>query len=67
MGRGTCGRHTPPAPFLLSLGQSNEDAVPQKEGWASPETRDVYNHKAPTGVGVDIIIIGRCCEARRHG
>ena len=36
--RGTRGGHTPPAPFLLQLGRSNEDAVPQKEDRAGPET-----------------------------
>ena len=57
MCRGTRGRHTPPAPFLLQVGPSNEDAAPQKEDRVGPETRtrDVYNHKAPTGVSVDII------------
>ena len=29
--RGTRGGHTPPAPLLVNLGQSNEDAVPPKE------------------------------------
>ena len=46
--RGTHGGHTPPAPFLLNLGRSNEDAIPQNEDRASPG-----------GVGVDIITLGR--------
>ena len=58
---GTRGGHTLPAPFLLNLGRSTEDAVPQKEDRASPETctGDVYNHKAPAGAGVDIVTLGR--------
>ena len=59
--RGTHGRHTLPAQLLLNLGRSNEDAVPQKEDRAETETRmgDVCNHKAPAGVGVDIVTLGR--------
>ena len=47
--RGTRGGHTPPAPLLVNLGRSNEDAVPQKEDRASPETqtRDVCNIYLP--------------------
>ena len=36
--RGTHGGHTSPAPFLLNLGRSNENAVPRKEDQAGPET-----------------------------
>ena len=35
---GTLGGHSPPAPLLLNLGWSNQDAVPQKEDRAGPET-----------------------------
>ena len=42
-------------------GPGYDDAVPQKEDLAGPETqtRDVCNHKAPPGMGADIITIGR--------
>ena len=58
--RGTRGGHISPAPLLLNLGRSNEDAVPQKEDRAGPETQmgDVCNHKAPADMGVDIVTLG---------
>ena len=61
MCRGTCGRHTPPAPLVVILGRSNKDAVPQREDRDSPKmrTKDVRNHKAEAGVVVDIVTIGR--------
>ena len=61
MCRGMHGGHTPPAPLVVNLGRSNEDAVPQRQDRAGPETdtKDVCNHKAPAGVGVDIVTIDR--------